>query len=67
MQIALFRRPACWTARFYGSTRLPSNIEFPLPYTPEASADFVYAEVGRRYPEARLFHVIDTSCEGCGQ
>ena len=64
MHIILHRRQHGWTAQFRGQTDLPPG-ELPLPYTAEASADFVYAEVGRRFPQARLFHVIN--CEGCAQ
>jgi hypothetical protein len=65
MQIVLRRRPNCWTGQFRGHPRPDyPTCELPLPYTPDASADFVYAEVGRRFPQARIFHVIDR-CEGC--
>jgi len=69
MQIVLRRRPTCWTAELRGFPKIPAghHVEVPLPYTPDATADFVYAEVGRAYPQARLFHVINTRCEGCTQ
>jgi len=66
MQIVLHRRQHGWTGQFRGFKDLPTT-ELPLPYTSDATADFVYAEVGRRFPQARLFHVIDTRCERCGQ
>jgi len=64
MQIVLHRRTNCWTGQFRGFKDLPPT-ELPLPYTPDCTADFVYAEIGRRFPQARLFHVIN--CEGCAQ
>jgi hypothetical protein len=67
MQIVLRRRQQGWTADFRGFTDMPNGQELPLPFSANASADMVWADIGRRFPQARLFHFIDPRCEGCSQ
>jgi hypothetical protein len=64
MQIVLFRRATCWSAQFRGVDLPKSGVEFPLPFTPEAPFDLVCQDIGRRFPQARIFHVVD-NCVGC--
>jgi hypothetical protein len=52
----------CWTATFTGPG-FPEGT-YPLPYTPDAPAHLVRADLQAKFPGASVRHV-QVVCEGC--
>jgi hypothetical protein len=55
MKIILQRRSYGWAAWFYG-TRMPEDVELPLPLRSSASPAMVAADIRRRFPGAEVWY-----------